>query len=106
MKNQVTIYRRYKNRNGCFILNTSSNFFKKGEELIIKVTENHIKITKPTLSYIGKTNLVNGCGRTWKNGKQISFVSNVEIPINKRYFIDEEESNEDVIIIPFNKKEE
>jgi hypothetical protein len=101
MSNWVKFYKREKT-NRLFYLCSSNKFFKIGEEIITKVTQDCIRFTKPSLNYIGKTNIVT-IQPLWKETHKLGFVSNVEIPLNQKLYIDEEESNEDRVVVYFNK---
>lgn len=103
MNNWVKFYTREKTKR-LFYLCSPNEFFKLGEELITKITPDYIKFIKPSLSYTGKTNKVSK-QTNWEGINKLGFVSSIEIPLNQKLYIDEEESNEDKVVVYFNKKQ-
>ena len=78
------------------LLNTKHPMFKN-EELVVKIFDSWIEISVPTLDYAGKTKRTadtNGYG--WRN----ICLNNFSLPPG-RYYIDQDESNEDLIVINF-----
>ena len=108
MKNAVYIS-TVRGRGSRYVLYSYSDFFKVGEDVIVKVKEDCIIFTKPTLSYVGKANKVSA-PHYYNNkyyGKSLRFSSTTTIPVlDKNLIFDEEESNEDKVVVYFNKKQE
>jgi hypothetical protein len=100
----IQFYSREKTKR-LFYLYSPNKFFNVGEEIITKITKDYIKFVKPSLSYTGKTNVVSK-PPNWEGIHKLNFISDVDIPLNTKFYADEEESDEDVIVVYFNKKEE
>ena len=81
MKPKIKFYTRGKSGR-LFYLYTSHPFFKTGEEIITKITQDCIKFTKPSMNYKGKINVV-GKPPHWEGVHKLNFSSDVKIPVNK-----------------------
>lgn len=81
------------NKIGRVNMSTTSGWFADTEDIIVKSYDDCIRITKPTLDYVGQSyKLTKNC-----NTSQTSFMS--DIPLGRYEF--DEESNEDEIVIYF-----
>lgn len=89
------------NTQNIYRIHTFSKAIKIGEDVIVKVKDEFIQITRPNLDYRGKTNKVSLS--KFQDGKNITFECLKELPTKILLPFDKEESNEDKIIIYFNQ---
>lgn len=95
IKNDYIKIRRYEKTLNRFILISKNEFFSS--EIIVKINEDEIIFTKPTIDYSGK--LIKPT-KTNKKGNWYSFSLYSE-HIKEGKFLISEESNEDKIIIDY-----
>ena len=83
------------------LFSSNSEFFANNKTLVVKINEECLTLSVPTLDFSGKTSSISKVGGTkeWYN-----FSLMIDVPTGTHFEFDEEESNEDRVVVYFKQK--